>query len=373
MIIDSHAHIFQDWTGPCGHPAREVHWKYVQKNVTRPSARVLRARDGAPADARGLFRAADNTWAGLREDVAFRVGPYGRLEYTVDGEEHYVQYMPVGMARIECPPELMLAQMAYAGVDHCVLQAGMSYGRMNDYNALAQHRYPDRFTGLCHVDEPVADTPAEMQELERAVRRLGLRGLYYNLDSFSRCGFGWHFDDRRLDAFWELVASLDLPVFIETPAIPDYDAASYVQNMARLDRLLTRFPRMRWLLSVGPPAGFFAADGAWRFPEVVAQTYARENLSFEICFPIVWGGVWDYPYPEAQRLIRGLRDRYGAEKLVWGSDMPNVERFCTYRQCRDYVLRYCDFLPAREKDLILGGNLAELCRIGPRPRSEELT
>jgi hypothetical protein len=33
-------------------------------------------------------------------------------------------------------------------------------------------------------------------------------------------------------------------------------------------------------------------------------------------FPISWGGVWDYPYPEAQELIRGMRDLFGASKLV---------------------------------------------------------
>jgi predicted TIM-barrel fold metal-dependent hydrolase len=96
----------------------------------------------------------------------------------------------------------------------------------------------------------------------------------------------------------------------------------------------------------------------------VQRTYARENLQLEIMFPITWGGVWDYPYPEAQTLIRDLRDRFGAHKLIWGSDMPNVERFCTYRQCVDYVRRYCEFLTAAEKDLILGQNVAELCGIG---------
>jgi hypothetical protein len=47
----------------------------------------------------------------------------------------------------------------------------------------------------------------------------------------------------------------------------------------------------------------------------------------------------------------------GAENLVWGSDMPNVERFCTYKQSLDYVRHHCDFLSARELDLVLGGNL----------------
>jgi predicted TIM-barrel fold metal-dependent hydrolase len=74
--------------------------------------------------------------------------------------------------------------------------------------------------------------------------------------------------------------------------------------------------------------------------------------------------VWDYPYPEAQALLRSMRDLFGAEKLVWGSDMPNVERFCTYRQSLDYVRRYCDFLPGGEKDLILGGNAARLIGMG---------
>jgi predicted TIM-barrel fold metal-dependent hydrolase len=55
-----------------------------------------------------------------------------------------------------------------------------------------------------------------------------------------------------------------------------------------------------------------------------------------------------------------LRDAFGADRLVWGSDMPNVERFCTYRQCVDYVRKHCAFLSAGEKDRILGANVAEI-------------
>ena len=55
-----------------------------------------------------------------------------------------------------------------------------------------------------------------------------------------------------------------------------------------------------------------------------------------------------------------MRDLFSASRLVWGSDMPNVERFCTYRQSLDYVRRHCAFLSATEKDAVLGGNIAEL-------------
>ncbi len=83
-------------------------------------------------------------------------------------------------------------------------------------------------------------------------------------------------------------------------------------------------------------------------------------------FPITWGGVWEYPFVEAQELIRGMRDLFGASKLVWGSDMPNVERFCTYRQCVDYVRAHSRFLTAAEKDAVLGGNVAALFALTPQ-------
>ena len=55
MIVDSHTHIFENWHGKCGHDAKNLHLKYIQKNLTRPAARVFRTRDGAPADAQLLL------------------------------------------------------------------------------------------------------------------------------------------------------------------------------------------------------------------------------------------------------------------------------------------------------------------------------
>jgi len=181
MIVDSHAHIFQHWAAACGHPSREMRRRFIQKVQTRPAAKVFRAHDGEEVTKRLLFREGDNSWAGLR-DVDFRVGLYGQLDFTLNGEDYYVQYMPVGMQQIVAPPELMLAQMTYARIDHCILQAGGGYGAMNDYNAFGQRQYPSKFTGV----------------------------------------------------FWSTLDRWRLPVFIETPPIPNYDEASYRKNMEDL-------------------------------------------------------------------------------------------------------------------------------------------
>jgi predicted TIM-barrel fold metal-dependent hydrolase len=365
MIIDCHAHVFQHWAGSCGHPSRAIHRLFMQKVQTRTNARIFRVRDGCEITGSFLSKDGDNSWAGLK-DVDFRVGIYGQLDFTIGGEDFYVQYMPVGMQEIVAPPELMLAQMTYAGVDHTVLQAGGGYGAMNDYNAFAQSQYPGKFTGLLSIDEAIADKQTVLTELERAHRQLGLRGVYYSLEHFAQYGFEKTFDDPSFDDFWSRVDDWRLPVFIEATAIPNYDTQCYVQNIVRLKSLMDRFTHIRWLLVMGPPVRFFGMSGRWDFPDEVLATYRHRNLWMEIMFPITWGGVWEYPYVEAQSLIRDLRNIVGTERLVWGSDMPNVERFCTYSQSLDYVRRHCSFLTASERDQILGINIDRILSISER-------
>jgi predicted TIM-barrel fold metal-dependent hydrolase len=362
MIIDCHAHVFQNWHGACGHSSIDVHLKYIQKNVTRPAAETFRLRDGKRVKPGLLFRdgdnpKVDNTWAGLK-DVDFRVGRNGRLEFMHEGEEYAIQYMPVGMQTIESPPEFMIAQMLYADVDHCILQAGGGYGAMNDFNAFTQSAFPEKFTGLLHIDEAIADRAEVLAEVDRA-HDLGLKGLYYSHD-FSRHGYARNLDHAAYLPFWDKISAYGFPAFVELSATPHYDRPSYIANLMALDRLMQRYPAMRFVLVMGPPVGHFAGSGKWDFPPEVLAAYKRDNLLIEIMFPITWGGVWEYPYPEAQELIRHMRDLFGAAKLVWGSDMPNVERFCTYRQCVDYVRKHCPFLTAAEKDAVLGGNAAQL-------------
>ena len=61
MIIDCHAHVFQNWQETSGHPSTAIHLKYLQKTVTRPSAKACRARDGKRVKTDMLFRPGDNT------------------------------------------------------------------------------------------------------------------------------------------------------------------------------------------------------------------------------------------------------------------------------------------------------------------------
>ena len=363
MIIDCHAHVIENWNDDCGHPDHATHLKYLQRGLAFTVAHSFSARDGRRVGTAELLDPDDRSWHGLK-DVDLRIGRFGRFAFTVDGEERYIQYMPVGMQTLEAPPQLMLAQMAYVSVDHAVLQAGGIYGAMTDYNAYAQQRFPDKFTGLMHVDESTAGSPEMLAEVDRGAR-LGLKGVYYGYESFARHDYAWPMDDRRLDPFWERLESHGLVLCLEVNGAPSNDKAGYLRNMAAVTRVLTKFPRIKCHLAMGIPAQFLSAGERWDIPDDLLALYTRDHFYIEIMFPITWGGRWDYPYPEARPLIRDARNRFGADKLIWGSDMPNVERFCTYAQSLTYLTRYCDFLTGAEQDKILGGNTARLYGIPP--------
>ena len=362
MIVDCHYHVFQNWAGPCGHPSRDIHMKYKQKMLTRSVADTYRTRDGAKVDTKALYQETDNGWSGLN-DVALRVGRNGQIEFTVEGEDYYIQYMPVNMQDVVAPPEMMLAQMTYAGVDHCILQAGGAYGAMNDFNAFTQRQTSSKATGMMWVDETKGSSSEGLAEVERA-HALGLRAIYFSGDGFARNGFAWGMDDTCMDPLWAKLEELGIVMCIELSPGPTYDKAGYVANLRALAAVMDRFPGIQVHLAMGPPVQLFTTNGKWDFPDEILAIYRRDQLAMEVMFPISWGGQWDYPYPEAQILIRGMRDQFGTENLMWGSDMPNVERYCTYRQSLDFVRRYCTFLSASEMDAILGNNAARIYGIG---------
>jgi predicted TIM-barrel fold metal-dependent hydrolase len=364
MIVDCHAHVFSHWIGACGHPTRDIHKRYLQRVVTRTVAPTFRLRDGARADTKALFRVGDESWSGLA-DVDFRIGRFGQLEFTHEGEDYGVQYMPAGMQEMVAPPELMLAQMMNAGVDHSVLQAGGGYGAMTVMNAAAGQQYPTRLTGLMHVDEALAGQPAQLAEIDHAVDVLKLRALYFGVDGMSRHGFPWPLNAPQMEPLWGKLAQRGIALCLEFSSGPTYDKAGYMAHISAFGRVLARHPGLRVHLAMSPPVAFFAKNGRYEFPEELLRVYRHEPLVLEVVFPITYGGVWDYPYPEAQVLIEDMRNQLGADRLVWGSDMPNVERFCTYKQSLDYVRRYCPFLTAREKDLILGDTCAAFYGIAP--------
>ena len=355
-IVDGHCHIFPSLAGACGFPDAATHLMYQQRAMhMHGNQPYRRQRDHQRVAKRALWSPDDPSPAGRATDAGFRAGRCGRFEWETDGEPTYVQFLPPHMADLSAPPEVIVTSMDYAGVTTAILQNDHIYGNLAEDFAATGKAYPGRFIGLAQVDEANAYTDEQLQILRDQVERLGMAGLYFTTAGLSLSGYKPLHDDPVYDPLWKEVARLNLPLFwVQFGASP---VGTYEDEMLCLERIVQRHPDLSHVLVHGIPTAIYA-DKRDRvsLPEVITRLVHSGHVYPELLYPISWGGRHDYPYARAAIQFRQLYDRFGPDRFIWGSDMPNVERFCTYRQSLTYALDYFDFLSDADRRLIFREN-----------------
>ena len=354
MLIDSHVHVFPDLGQANGYDSVEEHMSFARSLMFHRSV-GRRLSDNSPVVGRDWHRGENPA------DLNFRGGDYGRFLWTVDGVDHARYYLPPTARQLDSPPEQIIAQMDYLGVTKGVVSGGHTYGRLNGYLGDVVRKYPERLYALAAIREWMADDPAVIAELRSAIEVDGLHGLFFDTASIHHEGRPELSDDPVFEGFWSVVRELGIPVFWNiTSASPELGA--WMEEHAAFTRWLKRYPDIACVYTHGIPLYRFWSNGKLSIPEEIWDGLQAPNVCTEILIPILMGGLWDYPYTEASGLIREYYDRLGSEKLVWGSDMPNVERHCTYTQSLDYLRKYCDFIPQAAMDRICGDNMLSLLK-----------
>lgn len=359
-IIDCHGHIFPPLAEAGGFTTAADHLLHQQRAMhVHGNQPYRRLSDHAVVKTRDLWNADDHSETGRARDAGFRVGRNGRFEWKARNEGVYCQFLPPYMHDLGAPPDAMVVDMDYSGIGSVVLQNDHIYGDLAPYFAAAMQGFPGRFIGLAQVEEAFAYRDGQLAKLEREVTQLGMRGLYFTMTGFFRDGYR-HFPDEALfDPLWKLVAHHALPVFWVHSA--KSAAGTYIDEMQRLRRIVERHPAIKHVLVHGVPTSIYCdGDDRIAFPPEVADLLDNCPVYSEVLYPIAWGGKMDYPYTRAHGHIRQVYERFGPERLIWGSDMPNVGRYCTYKQALTYVWDYCDFLTAPDRRKIFHDNTLSL-------------
>jgi predicted TIM-barrel fold metal-dependent hydrolase len=361
-IVDCHAHIFPPLAGACGFADQATHALHQQRAMhVHGNQPYRRARDHAVSTERPLWDANDPSENGRARDLKFGAGSFGRFEWEVGDERYYVQFLPPYMRDLSAPADMIAAQMAYAGISTAVLQNDHIYGNLAEDFAEAARRHPGRFIGLAQIEEAFGFRDDQIGALIRQVETLGMAGLYFTTTGMFRNGYKVLHSDRSYDALWSEVEKRALPVFwVQSAKSP---IGGYEDEIRHLRAIIERFPRIRHVLVHGVPTAIYADDhDRLALPAIVEELLTRCPVSSEVLYPIAWGGRHEYPYVRAHTHIRQLYDRFGPDRLVWGSDMPNVERYCTYRQTLTYMTDYCTFLIPADRRLIFRDNALALFR-----------
>ena len=372
MIYDGHAYIFPDMRGDGGFDDQREFQQHLQLAIATHFMPVWRTRDRAEVDNSGLLDESMPRGFDALKDADFRATQFGRFEWTVDGEDYFKQYMPPSVVDMEFTDDDLVAEMDYAEVDRALLHRTPYLGIGNDLVADAVQAYPDRIQALAHVPEwKIASDPDwAIAELDHAINDLGLHGLQLLPDHMALYGQSTAWDAEALTPLWDRFTKLGVPLFVT----PGYTSLARTGSGAGMDlsefetvsRFMERYPDMQVVLTHGLSWRSFADENGIDVPDAVYDALPIDNPNFhvQLLFAIFFGGMYDYPMPQIRPALEKAVERLGADRLMWGTDIPMVMRFQTYRQSLDSLRLNLDFLDQADIDLICGGNTARLMGVG---------
>lgn len=272
---------------------------------------------------------------------------YGRIK-TAEGTD---PFFPALLEDIRFPIDMLVEIMDRHGVEKAVLLQNPYIGIHNEEIAAAIHRYPDRFVGTIQVDplkESAVDTINAFGHGAQSVLKFEL--------SENTGWLGLHpqfkLDAPYMSGIWEAVADLHLQVILDLGPI---DGPGY--QIDALDGIMARLDNTTFILEhLGLPERGFADK---------PQSVKRRNRCLALAKkPKVYLGMAavanlmgdEYPCPAMLSLLRQAVDLVGADKILWGSDIPSTLKDFTYRQMLDAVIKHAPFLSETEIRKIMGLN-----------------
>ncbi|MGH8261665.1 MAG: amidohydrolase family protein [Steroidobacteraceae bacterium] len=223
------------------------------------------------------------------------------------------------------PVEHLIGVMDACGLEHaCVVQRATIYGYDNRYALDAVSAYPQRLVPIVVLD---AQDPASPGTLATLAGRRRLGGLRIVAPELTEKDTEW-LDSREALGLWRAAADLALPVTVILYRRNNEAGRAALLGLARRFRAMPSLidhvgvphastPETRFAASQGidyvvpPPPDFGIAESVARFGDLGHVHFKVTDINFD--------RLADARFDSAA-FVRSLADRFGAERLLWGSD-----------------------------------------------------
>ena len=256
------------------------------------------------------------------------------------GEER--QMLPPFMIDGRNTAEVFLSNMDYAQVGAAVVVQEIIDGNQNDYLAMVQNQYPNRFfcMGMLTDIDTKDDLAQQVKALSKTFRGIAIPG---------------HRIKGSLIERMPLFKTMEEQNMILSMCLGDDE-----KQIAEMAEVIKECPNLKVAI------GHFGMVTTPSFRSQIKLANCGKNVMVES------GGItWlynseFYPFPSAVKSIREAADLVGMDKLMWGSDYPRTITAITYRMSYDFILKSNE-MTSEEKTAFLGGNAKAFYGFGELP------
>ena len=239
--------------------------------------------------------------------------------------------------------EMLLDLMKQNQVARTVLIQVIHYRWDNSYLASVLKRYPTLFKGVCRVNP---EDPAAPGHLSRLTLEQGFHGV--RLSPAATSDGDW-IHGPLMPPLWSRCAQLKVPMTLLLPPsrLPD------------VEPLIRAHPDLQVVID-------HMADVPPDQPRQLALLLALAQYSkvfVKISHP--WSlSNQPYPYTDMRPQIQTLATRFGAKRLMWGTDWPVSLPKLPYARAVELYRDHLDFLPPEDREQILSKTVQEVWPFG---------
>ena len=259
--------------------------------------------------------------------------------------------------------EDLVRAMDAGGVAHaCIVQRATIYGYDNRYVLDAVAAFPERFVPIVVLD---AQDPASPELLKGLAAKRRLGGLRIVAPELTEKDTAW-LDSEDALGLWQAASELALPVTIILYRKNNEAGRAALLGIARRFRDVpilidhvgvphASTPETRFAASQGinyivpPPPGFGIAESVAQFGDLAHVHFKVTDINFDR----LEDGHFD-----STAFVRELADRFGAERLLWGSDVGQSP--APYHEKLERLHASARLLSERERALFFGGTACRL-------------
>jgi L-fuconolactonase len=219
----------------------------------------------------------------------------------------------------------------------------------NRYTAEALRAHPDKFMAVCRVNP---EDPAAPDHLSYWTEEQGFHGVRL---SPAVGAMGEWFTGSLMDPLFRRAADLGVPMLILTrpPRLPDL--AVLLERRPDLDVVVDHMADV----TLDNAEGIRALLDLARYPRVHVKISHTWSISKQ-----------DYPWRDAQELVKRVHQAFGAQRLMWGTDWPMSPQWTTYARTLSVVRDEMRFFTDEEREWVLGKTALKLWPFDRAERDE---
>lgn len=245
--------------------------------------------------------------------------------------------------------ETLVSEMDKAGVDRALLIQAYYYGIHNLYVAEAVAKYPDRFLGVGSFDPYMVQKEKIMDLL---IHKYQFPCFKFELsEGAGLTGFHPEFrvDGPIMEPVYRKAAQENVIIIFDVGK--KGTRGFQIDNVVKAAR---SYPSVRFVVChlLAPELG----EDMRQWTENMQKLAACNNIVFDLS-ALPWNVREEYPYPTAAGFARRACDLAGADRLIWGSDVPCVLTLSSYRE--QYAFFGDSGLFSREELEMMLGKTAE--------------